>query len=192
MIAVTAEATKARIQAAALRLFVSKGVKETTTRDLSRAARIAEGTIYRHYTSKDELVRDLFESHFRDFSKELDRVQAEARSGVDHKLRAMVDYMCRLFDSERTLYQFLLIVQHEALPTLASRDNSPLQVVRKVIADGIKRKEIPEQDVRLSAAMVLGAVMQPALALIYGSLQGRMTKFSPAIYGACRRIVHAR
>jgi AcrR family transcriptional regulator len=187
----TAEATRARIRAAALKLFVSKGVKETTTRDLARSAHIAEGTIYRHYASKDELIRDLFESHFTEFSNELDRIQAAARGGIDEKLRAMVEYMCQLFDSDRTLYQFLLIVQHEALPTLVSRDNSPLQVLRKALSDAIKRREIPEQDVRLSAAMILGAVMQPALALIYGSLQGRMTKFAPTIHGACRRIVHA-
>jgi AcrR family transcriptional regulator len=186
----TADATRARIRASALKLFVSKGVKETTTRDLARAAHIAEGTIYRHYASKDELIQDLFESHFTEFSEELDRVQSAAGDDIDAKLRAMVEYMCRLFDSDRTLYQFLLIVQHEALPTLVSRDNSPLQVVRRALGDAIKRKEIPDQDARLSAAMVLGAVMQPALALIYGSLQGRMTKFVPAIYGACRRIVH--
>ena len=186
----TADATRARIRASALKLFVSKGVKETTTRDLARAARIAEGTIYRHYASKDELIQDLFESHFTEFSEELDRVQSTAGGDIDAKLRAMIEYMCRLFDSDRTLYQFLLIVQHEALPTLVSRDNSPLQVVRRALSDAIKRKEIPDQDVRLSAAMVLGAVMQPALALVYGSLQGRMTKFAPIIYGACRRIVH--
>ena len=186
----TADATRARIRASALKLFVSKGVKETTTRDLARSARIAEGTIYRHYASKDELVRDLFESHFTDFSDELERIQSTTRGGIDHKLRAMIEYMCKLFDSDRTLYQFLLIVQHEALPTLVSRDNSPLQVLRKVIAEAAKRREVPEQDARLSAAMVLGAVMQPALALVYGSLQGRMSKFVPTIHGACRRIVH--
>jgi AcrR family transcriptional regulator len=186
----SADATRARIKTAALRLFVSKGVKETTTRELARAAHIAEGTIYRHYKSKDELIQDLFEGHFTAFCAELEHVQAEAR-GINSKLRAMVEYMCRLFDSDRTLYQFLLIVQHEALPNLVSRDLSPLQVLRKVISDAIKRKEIPDQDVRLSAAMVLGAVMQPALALVYGSLQGRMSKFSPEIHDACRRIVHA-
>ena len=103
----------------------------------------------------------------------------------------MIDHMCRLFDSDRTLYQFLLLVQHDALPTV-SRENSPLQILRKVIAEAIRRREVPEQDVRLSAAMMLGAILQPALSLVYGSLHGRMTKFSPLICGACRRIVHAR
>src|SRR5262245_15687674 len=188
----TAEATRMRIQTSALRLFVAKGVKETTTRELARSARIAEGTIYRHYESKDELVRDLFSGHFMKFTEELDRAQSAASDGIRGKLQAMVRHMCRLFDSDRTLYQFLLMVQHDALPSLVSRERSPVQVIRKVIAEAIDRREIPEQDVRLSAAMVLGAVMQPALALIYGSLRGRMIKFAPDICAACERIVHAR
>ncbi|HVI87304.1 MAG TPA: TetR/AcrR family transcriptional regulator [Dongiaceae bacterium] len=187
----TADATRDRIKKAALQLFVSKGVKETTTRDLARAARIAEGTIYRHYESKDELVRDLFEGYFTAFCDELDNVQSTAGAGVSAKLRAMIDYMCQLFDSDRTLYQFLLVVQHEALPTLVTREKSPTKILRRVISQAIKRGEIPEQDVQLSAAMVLGAVMQPAVALIYGSLQGRMNKFAPRIHEACRRILHA-
>jgi hypothetical protein len=67
-----------------------------------------------------------------------------------------------------------------------------VRVIRNVIAEAIERREIPDQDVRLAAAMILGAVMQPALALIYGSLQGRMAKFAPEICAACERIVHAR
>ena len=188
----TAEATRMRIKASALKLFVSKGVKETTTRELARSARIAEGTIYRHYESKDELVRDLFSGHFTQFTNALDRAQSGASSGIRDKLQAMILHMCGLFDSDRTLYQFLLMVQHDALPSLVSRERSPVRVIRKVIAEAIDRREIPEQDVRLSAAMVLGAVMQPALALIYGSLHGRMTKFAPDICAACERIVHAR
>jgi len=188
----TAEATRMRIKTSALKLFVSKGVKETTTRELARSARIAEGTIYRHYESKDELVRDLFNGHFTQFTDELDRVQSDAPDGVRGKLQAMVQYMCGLFDSDRTLYQFLLMVQHDTLPSLVSRERSPVRVIRKVITEAIERREIPDQDARLSAAMTLGAVMQPALALIYGSLQGRMTKFAPEICAACERIVHAR
>ena len=187
-----ANTTRSKIRSAALSLFVSKGIKETTTRDLAKKARIAEGTIYRHYVSKDELVQDLFEGHFLAFCRDLDRVQAEAKPGIDHKLKAMIDYMCRLHDSDRTLYQFLLVIQHDALPRMGERESSPLTVLRKVLSDAIRRREIPAQDVHLTAAMIMGAVIQPAIALIYGSLQGRMTKFSPLICGACRRIVHAR
>jgi AcrR family transcriptional regulator len=187
----SAEATRSRIKKAALRLFVAKGVKETTTRELARSARIAEGTIYRHYDSKDALVRDLFDGHFSQFTEELNRVQS-AEKGIRQKLRAMIEYMCTLYDSDETLYRFLLTVQHEALPSLVSRKRSPLRVVGRVVAEAIERNEIPDQDVRLTAAMILGTVMQSAQALIYGSLRGRMAKFVPEISAACERIVHAR
>jgi AcrR family transcriptional regulator len=187
-----AEATRSRIKNAALRLFVAKGVKETTTRELARSARIAEGTIYRHYDSKDALVRDLFEGHFSQFTEELDRVQSAQKGGVREKLQAMIEYMCNLYDSNETLYRFLLTVQYEALPSLVSRERSPLQVVGRVVAEAIERNEIPDQNVRLTAAMVLGTVMQSAQALMYGSLRGRMAKFALEISAACERIVHAR
>ena len=187
-----AAATRARIQNAALKLFVTKGIAETTTRDLARRARIAEGTIYRHYTSKDELIQDLFESHFTAFCEALDHAQSEAGPDFDRKLKAMIGYMCRLYDSDPTLYRFLLVIQHDALPRLGARELSPLSVLRDALNEAIRRKEIPVQDVRLTAAMILGAVIQCALALIYGSLEGRMTKFAPSICNACRRIAHAR
>ena len=122
----------------------------------------------------------------------MEQAQAEAGARFDEKLKAMIGYMCRLYDSDPTLYRFLLIVQHAALPRLTPAKRGPLAVMRDVLTEAIRRKEIPPQDVRLSAAMIMGAVIQPALAQIYGSLQGRMSKFAPSICNACRRIAHAR
>jgi AcrR family transcriptional regulator len=182
---VPADATRHRLRSAALELFVERGVTETTTKDLARKAGIAEGTIYRHFESKDELVRDLFEDHYFRFGGELDRIQAETAGGVDAKLRAMVEFMCRLYDHDPTLYRFLLLVQHTALPNIRTAPTSPAVIFRGIIGRAVEQGEIPEQDPILAAAMVLGAIIQPALALIYGSLTGTMSDFAPAIASAC-------
>ena len=55
-----AEDTKARVERAALTLFVARGVAETTTKEIAMAASIAEGTIYRYFPSKEQLALDLF------------------------------------------------------------------------------------------------------------------------------------
>src|SRR6478735_7069711 len=47
-----AEETKARVERAALTLFVARGVAETTTKEIAMAASIAEGTIYRYFLSQ--------------------------------------------------------------------------------------------------------------------------------------------
>ncbi len=52
-----AGATRQRLLRAALRLFTEQGYHGTTTPALARAAGIAEGTIYRHFPSKERLFR---------------------------------------------------------------------------------------------------------------------------------------
>jgi AcrR family transcriptional regulator len=188
---VPADATRRRLRTAALELFVEQGVVETTTRDLAKRAGIAEGTIYRHFESKDELVRDLFQDHYVRFGAELNRIQAETPGGIDAQLRAMIDYMCRLYDEEQTLYRFLLLVQHAALPNIRTAATSPAVIFRNLVSRAIERGEIPEQNPALAASMMLGAIIQPALSLIYGSLTGTMSALAPAIASACSALLRA-
>ena len=75
--------TRDRIERAAIRLFVEKGVAETTVRDIARAVDISEGALYRHFASKDELVWQVFERHYVEFAG---RLQALA-DGETHGAR---------------------------------------------------------------------------------------------------------
>ncbi|GAB2177055.1 TetR/AcrR family transcriptional regulator [Dongia sp. agr-C8] len=177
-----ASPTRERLRAAALNLFVQKGIAETTTRELAAMAGVAEGTIYRHYASKEDLVRELFEDHYFRFGSELDRIRGETAGGVAAKLAAMVAFMASLYDSDPTLYRFLLLAQHTALPSIPKAlPESPASSFRRLIVDAIAAGEIPPQNATLSAAMLIGAIIQPALALIYGTLDGPMTKYVPEI-----------
>ena len=174
--------TRERLRTAALLLFVKKGVAETTTREIAAAAGVAEGTIYRHYASKDELVHQLFEHHYFRFGRELDRVRRETPGGLAAKLGAMVAFMARLYDSDPTLYRFLLLAQHTALPSIPNAlPEAPASVFRRLIADATAAQEIPAQNATLTAAMLIGAIIQPTLALVYGTLEGTMTGFAPEI-----------
>src|SRR5271169_4760936 len=61
------EKTKRAILAAALRLFAEKGFYRTTTKDISRKAGIAEGTLFNYFETKEDLALYFFE-------RELDEV----------------------------------------------------------------------------------------------------------------------
>ncbi|SHK45911.1 TetR/AcrR family transcriptional regulator [Thermocrinis minervae] len=59
--------TKERILESALKLFSEKGIRETTLKDIARDVGITEGAIYRHFSSKDEIVDLLFKKCAEDF-----------------------------------------------------------------------------------------------------------------------------
>lgn len=53
---------------AALELFTSRGYHETTTPLIAARAGVAEGTIYRHFASKDELLNEIYRAGVRLFA----------------------------------------------------------------------------------------------------------------------------
>jgi AcrR family transcriptional regulator len=50
------EATRERIEAAALELFRTRGFEATTTRDIAKQAEIAVGTLFNYFTAKEAIV----------------------------------------------------------------------------------------------------------------------------------------
>jgi AcrR family transcriptional regulator len=55
-----ADLTRQRLIRAALELFTTRGYHDTTTAQIAKKAGIAEGTIYRHFASKQQLVNELY------------------------------------------------------------------------------------------------------------------------------------
>jgi AcrR family transcriptional regulator len=58
--AAAAELTRQRLVRTALELFTTRGYHDTTTAQIAKKAGIAEGTIYRHFASKQQLVNELY------------------------------------------------------------------------------------------------------------------------------------
>lgn len=54
------EATKERLLRAALELYGASSFLSTTTPQLAERAGVAEGTIYRHFTSKEHLLNEVY------------------------------------------------------------------------------------------------------------------------------------
>ena len=54
------ELTRQRLIRTALELFATRGYHDTTTAQIAKKAGIAEGTIYRHFASKQQLVNELY------------------------------------------------------------------------------------------------------------------------------------
>ncbi len=169
-----AEETKARVERAALTLFVARGVAETTTREIAMAASIAEGTIYRYFPSKEQLALDIFLGHHRALAEAL----AEAHrpvTGLRDKIEAIVRCYCEWADRDWSLFAYHLLTQHLFLALVPDGTPNPVDVVREVIVSAMIAGEIPQRDPDLAAASAIGTVMQPATYKVYGRFEGPLS-----------------
>jgi AcrR family transcriptional regulator len=175
--------TRRRIETAATRLFVEKGVAETGVRDIARTVDISEGALYRHFASKEELVWRLFERHYVEFAGRLVTL-AKRETTTRGKLRAMIHGFCHAHDENPTLFRFLLFVQHGQLGKLAPGTPTPVHAVRTVIEQGIDSGEIPKQDPQLATALMFGIVLEPVQFAAYGDLPSDMESIADRLAAA--------
>jgi AcrR family transcriptional regulator len=131
-----AEETKARVERAALTLFVARGVAETTTREIAMAASIAEGTIYRYFPSKEQLALDIFLGHHRALAEALAEAHRPA-TGLRDKIQAIVRCYCEWADRDWSLFAYHLLTQHLFLALVPDGTPNPVDVVREVIVSAM-------------------------------------------------------
>jgi AcrR family transcriptional regulator len=84
------EALRSRIVTAALELFQSKGFDATTTRQIARRARVAEGTIFNYFETKEDIALHFFELEVDHAIATVRGNRALARAPLNEKLFAMV------------------------------------------------------------------------------------------------------
>jgi len=185
------EDTKARIERAALTLFVARGIAETTTREIALAASIAEGTIYRHFVSKEALAEELFLRVHRALAEAIARAQSDNKNFRD-KIGAIVDVYCRAADADWLLFSYHLLAQHTHMIQVKASDDNPVAVVREVLRKGMAAGAIARRDLDLALAMALGIVLQPAIHKVYGRLDGPLMRHAPAMSEAVLAILSAK
>lgn len=178
---------RARIEQAALALFVERGVDAATTRDIAAAAGVAEGSIYRHFDSKDELAATMFlKIHAR--LAALVRDAARNKGGIAEQTGAVVDAYCRTADENFRLFTFHLLYAHRFLPSPEGVDN-PVDAVEDIISAAMKRREIARGETEFIAGMTLGVVLQTALQIHYGRLEGPLSQYADDLVTAALAVM---
>lgn len=175
--------TPERIERVAIQLFASKGVRETTIKDIAAAAGLSEGALYRHFTSKDDLVWRAFEHRYVGLAFRL-KSAAETGTTTREKLAAMIREIGLAHDDDPALFHFLVFVQHGQLSRLAADTPTPVTVVHDLLAGAIATRELPLQDATLATALVFGLVLQPMTFAAYGRMPGPQTAYTERIVAA--------
>jgi len=185
----TAE-TRSRIERAALKLFVEKGIAETSIRNIKDAAKISLGAMYNHFKTKDELAWELFIKGWNEIGTELAR-RSQGDSDIRTKLRSMVEYVFRRFDEDRLHVTYIFSTRHQHLNNDSVRRKDPQESSRRgfdryraevgadpyltfrlLIREAMQRGEIPSGDIELKTALIVGGIIQIIDSRILVRLEG--------------------
>src|SRR5262245_12240774 len=180
------------IESTAIELFASRGLAQVTVKEIAENANCAEGALYRHYKSKEEMAWLLFRREVEKFGARLSKV-LHSQESFSQRIRASIELFYKFFDEDRTTFSFILLAQHDfpadwkINPTF-----NPDTLVAEFIKKGMKEGKVRIPDASLGAAMVLGLVLQPATMCAEGKLKGPLVKKAKLIEDACLKILDVR
>ncbi len=160
--------SRQRLEQAALSVFVERGIDGATTKEIAQRAGMAEGNLYRHYPSKEDLAFAVFSSHLTLVVQALD----ELRAGTDTRatLKRLLHRFRELFEGDPNVYAFIVIAHHSLTARTPREVRTPTDVVADVLLAGQKRGEVVSGDTLLLASMVVGIVARVAYLKLNGLL----------------------
>lgn len=185
------EATRARIEREALRLFAEKGFDGTSIRDIALAVGVADAALYRYFKSKEALGRELFLDRFGALARKIAAIGAK-RIAFPAKVAALVDLFCALFDQEPDVFAFILLSQHTHLRFVSDEPTENVaEALSRLMRKARDRGEITDADPDLAAGKAMGVVLQPAVFMLYGRLPKPLSAHAAALTEAALRVVGA-
>jgi AcrR family transcriptional regulator len=159
-----------KIQSAALKLFIRKGITATTTKEIAKKAGVSEGTIYNYFESKGDLAYKLFVRHMDRFRDELTgRTSSEA--GPAEKLAAAVRAFFGFADNNPDAYSYIMIGHYTELQKMPYDKKKPRDIFVDIISEGIREGVFTDMDRNLGAAFVIGMVTRAILFHTNGMLE---------------------
>ncbi len=144
------ERTRQAILRAALDLFAEKGFYQTTTRAISRKAKIAEGTLFNYFETKEDLALYFFEQELAQIVDWYQHDKRVRKAGLPEKLFAIIH---RLLERLGPYEEFIGAVYLRALQpssrlhplSLSAQEQNLryLRFIREVLAEAAAEGEIP-------------------------------------------------
>jgi len=148
-----AEARRAQVLKVAADLFLREGIDQTSMRRIAGEAGVTATLLYKHFASKDDLLKSIAESFFSELVVSLDAAVADLTDPVERARRLMHAYVTFGIDNPRAYHLTFMT----ALPRLRRGEEM------KRFRDKLRRGEsVPPEE--LLMGMVCFARLEMAVA----------------------------
>lgn len=164
---------RARILEAAARVFASKGFFSSTVAEVAREAKVADGTIYLYFQSKDDLLLRLVDARMEALREAMEAALAPTEDPRE-KLATFIRYHLRMV-AQSPLEAQVLIVElrqsgSERKRALAELMRPYLAILSGIVEEGIAQGVMRPLDPRPVRHAIFGALDEVALSWL---LRGR-------------------
>lgn len=154
--------------AAAAGVFAQQGYHAATIAEVAKRARVATGTFYLYFPSKEQCFAQLIARLYDKVLREV-RAQRRGAESVLVKLDRSVQAVLQCFRQEHDLAAIVLLQASGATKELQERlaviEAELVQLLAQDLAEAARDGLIPPGDATLRAHLVLGAMRE---ALVYG------------------------
>ncbi|WP_152909074.1 TetR/AcrR family transcriptional regulator [Thermincola ferriacetica] len=172
---------KDKIFKAAQRLFVEKGYHSTSIPDIVKEAGVSTGAIYHHYSSKEELAREIHKTAVQQFLANFNE-QVRTQKSTYAKIRAYTSLMFRWTEQDPVMVQYLLYGRPKEIlvRNLTVCSEEGLQATREMVEQGMEAGEIKTMNPCLASAIISGTLMRMIELRLDGLIEHPLEEFIEA------------
>ena len=156
---VVAEFRRSEILDAAAKVFATKGFVATHMEDIAEAARLAKGTLYLYFQSKDAIYQATVRQAMTTVAA-LTEESVRKESDLAGKLGAFISVRIAFWNERQQLYRIILSInrQEQHRKRSIAWQKEVVLYLQSLFADAAKAGEIPDQDFLAAAWTTIDAI----------------------------------
>lgn len=178
--------TRDELRDAAIRLGVRSGIDGASIRNIAREVGITEGAVYKHYSNKDELIREAYTSVVEGMARDKE-VLVKTDLPFELAARAWVKLTYQYFDENAEAFSYVLLMPHRMADRLGEIYTKQGRMFRAFLVRAMEEKQIRKMDPDLGIAIFTGIVLNIPRMINDGSIQGPAINYAEDIADAVIR-----
>ena len=152
--------TKRKIFETSMKLFAEKGYEATSIEEITATVGVAKGTLYYHFSSKEEIFNFLVDEGIKLLQNSVDIKTAKRNNYID-KIKAIVLIQIKIVAKYEDIITIILSQfwgneeRHKKLQNLVYEY---IGQIEKIVQQGIEKGEIKNGDARAIASEIYGLI----------------------------------
>ncbi len=150
--------TKRKIFETSMELFAKKGYEATSIEEITSIVGVAKGTLYYHFSSKEEIFNFLVEEGIKLLKNSIEIKTSKLNNSID-KLKAIILIQIKIIVKYENFISILLNEiwgQEQRNKKCREYVFEYVDLIENIIAEGIKNKEIIDGDANVIAHGIFG------------------------------------